>query len=196
MNAFETTPLPLPSARRSASTAWSEAIAATAGIERDPQRVLYDVLAEVADASPDRAALLSDRETLTFSELIQRARAYAGWAESQGLQPGAHVALIMSNRPEYVAAWLGLTRMGLVVALINTSLTGPSLAHCLKLASPAHVILEDVYLSQAGTCRDAVQSATLWLHGNGDAGQAILPALARQDGPSRFPPFPSMTPRC
>ena len=37
----------------------------------------------------------------------------------------------MPNRPDYLAIWLGLTRIGGVVALINTNLAGEALAHCL-----------------------------------------------------------------
>ena len=44
------------------------------------------------------------------------------------------------NRPDYMATWLGLTRVGVVVALINTSLRGEGLAHCLSVAAPRRLI--------------------------------------------------------
>ena len=47
----------------------------------------------------------------------------------------------MPNRPEYLAIWLGITRVGGVVALLNTNLRGRSLAHCIDIVAPAHLIV-------------------------------------------------------
>ena len=49
----------------------------------------------------------------------------------------------MPNRAEYLAIWLGITRMGAVVALINTNLRGRALAHCLAIADPRHIIVAE-----------------------------------------------------
>ena len=47
----------------------------------------------------------------------------------------------MPNRPEYMAVWIGITSVGGVVALINTNLIGPSLAHCIDIVAPKHIIV-------------------------------------------------------
>ena len=51
------------------------------------------------------------------------------------------VALLMSNCAEYLAIWLGLTRIGVVVALINSQLAGDVLAHSIKIAEPKYLIV-------------------------------------------------------
>ena len=63
------------------------------------------------------------------------------WARANGLAKGDTVCLLMPNRPEYMAIWLGITSAGGVVALVNTNLTGPSLAHCINIVEPEHVIV-------------------------------------------------------
>ena len=55
---------------------------------------------------------------------------------AQGLAKGETVCLLMPNRPEYMAIWLGITRVGGVVALLNTNLIGPALAHCINIVAP------------------------------------------------------------
>ena len=50
------------------------------------------------------------------------------------------VALLLPNCPDYLAIWLGITRIGGLAALINTNLTGEALAHCLRVAQPKHII--------------------------------------------------------
>ncbi len=134
-------PLACPAPRKAAS-AWAEALAATATIAANPQRLLADVMAELAQTHGSSAALLSDRETYTFSALACRINQYRHWARAAGLSKGDVVALMMGNRPDYFAAWLGLSKEGIVAALINTSLRGEALAHSLTVASPRFIIAE------------------------------------------------------
>src|SRR5258707_4706681 len=75
----------------------------------------------------------------------------------------------MPNRPDYMAAWLGITRVGGVVSLLNTHLTGRSLAHCIKVAAPRQVI---VAAELAGTFAGALPHLSIrpGLWADGDAG--------------------------
>ena len=50
------------------------------------------------------------------------------------------MALLLGNCPDYLAIWLGITRIGGLVALINTNLKDEALAHCLRVAQPRHII--------------------------------------------------------
>ena len=56
---------------------------------------------------------------------------------------------MMPNRPEYMAIWLGITGVGGVVALINTNLRGPALAHCIDIVAPKHLIVAADYCADA-----------------------------------------------
>ena len=56
------------------------------------------------------------------------------------------MALIMPSRPEYIATWLGLSSVGVVVALLNTQLRGHSLLHCVDVVKPQHVIVSSEFL--------------------------------------------------
>ena len=127
---------PRETVRPSANRDWLRALELTGRLETEPQRTLPAVIDEVAVRQPDAPALLSDRERFSFAELADRARRYAAWALDQGLGKGDVVALMMPNRPDYLAIWLGLSRLGVTTALINTNLRGDSLAHCLKVAGP------------------------------------------------------------
>src|SRR5271170_2705307 len=98
----------------------------TLPIVRNPTRIFPAVIDELAERHGDKPALLSHRESLSYRALAERSRRYARWALAQGIVKGDVVALLMPNRPEYYAIWLGLTRAGATVALLNTSLTGAS----------------------------------------------------------------------
>ena len=120
---------------------WVRALEATAPITANPQRLLLDVIEEQTDVRSDAPALLSADECLTYDALTCRAHGYARWALNEGIAKGDVVALMMPSRPEYLAIWLGLTSVGVIVALVNTQIRGPSLAHCIDIAAPKHAIV-------------------------------------------------------
>ncbi len=72
----------------------------------------------------------------------------------------------MTNRPEYMAIWLGITSVGGVVSLLNTNLPGPSLAHCINVVSPKHLIVAAEFYEQwCATLPDLSGAPAIWMHG-------------------------------
>ncbi len=137
-------------------------------IVEHPDRVLPVVIEELAEQFNDAPALLSDRKRLTYRELAARANRYARWALENGVRKGDTVCLLMPNRPEYMAIWLGVTRVGGVVALLNTNLAGHSLAHCINIVEPRHIIVAaELWPALAGAQSHLAANARIWLHGAG-----------------------------
>ena len=166
-----------------ARDAWLRALARTAHIEDDPQGtlpVLIDRLAADFGAAP---ALISREGSLSFRELAARAHQYARWGLAQGLKAGDSVALMMPNRAEYVATWLGLTRIGATVALINTQLSGDALAHCLQIAAPRLIVVGTELASALAPLRLRFRHAAAWVAGESSQDFAPLePALEQFSG--------------
>ncbi len=155
-------------AAKSVSRTWLRALEITARLTAVPCRTLPVLVDDLAAQFGDAPALLSDRESFTYRELAERARRYTRWALREGLQSGDAVALIMPNRPEYFAIWLGIVRTGAAVSLINTHLTGASLAHCLSIVRPRHIIVAaELEARFAGAEPLLDGSATVWSHGAG-----------------------------
>jgi fatty-acyl-CoA synthase len=153
---------------QSPAKAWLRALELTAPIASNPGRILSTVIEEIADASGDAPALLSDRESLTYRGLAERSNRYARWALDQHLAKGDVVCLLMPNRPEYMGIWLGVTRAGGVVALLNTNLSGKSLAHCINIVAPAHVIVAVELIDRlTAALPDLAGAPMIWAHGSG-----------------------------
>jgi fatty-acyl-CoA synthase len=150
----------------SAAKAWLRALAATAPIAAHPQRTLPALVEELAETFCDAPALLSDRESLTYRELAGRANRYARWALELGVERGDVVCLMMPNRPEYLAIWLGVTRIGGTVSLLNTSLSGAALAHCINIVRPKHIIVAAELIGAIEGARPRLAGqARIWVHG-------------------------------
>jgi fatty-acyl-CoA synthase len=138
----------------------------TSPIARNPTRIFPLLIDDLAARHGDKLALVSNRERLTYRMLAARSCRYARWAMAQGIRKGDVVGLFMTNRPEYVAIWLGIIRAGGTVALLNTNLTGPALAFCVDSVAPKHVIaagdLADAWSSSEPYRKTAPR---IWLHG-------------------------------
>ncbi len=148
---------------------WVRALEATAPIAANPHRLLPDVIAEVAQTQADAPALLAAGESLTYGALAVRQNRYARWALGQGLAKGETVCLMMPNRPEYMPIWLGLSSVGVVVALINTQLRGPSLAHCIDIVAPKHVIVAAEFCAEFRAATALLSRPKIWSHGASSA---------------------------
>ncbi len=83
----------------------------------------------------DRPAVVFEGRELTWSELNGLANRYAHVIRDAGLQRGDTVSVMMENRVELLAAVMALSKLGVAAAMINTSLTGRSLAHCISITA-------------------------------------------------------------
>jgi len=150
----------------SAASRWLRALELTARIDGEPLRTLPVVIDAVAEQFGVAPALVSDHECLSFAALAERSRRWSRWALAQGLAPGETVCLLMPNRPDYLAMWLGVTRVGGVVALLNTNLTDASLAHCISVASPIHIIVAAELIGALNSAKPHLAAAPrIWVLG-------------------------------
>jgi fatty-acyl-CoA synthase len=102
---------------------------------------LSDIVARQAERAPDHEAVCFGDQSLCYADLDGRANQFAHWARSAGVARGDVVAVLMRNEPDFLAAWLGLAKIGAVTALLNTNLVEKPLAHALDVVRPAHVIV-------------------------------------------------------
>ena len=158
-------------AKASPTRRWLRALELTANVDGPAARILPDVIEAWADRQPEAPALLSDRESLTYAALADRTRRYARWARAEGFGPGAVVALLLPGRPDVLAAWLGITRTGATVALLNPNLRGAALAHAVAAAAPAGAIV-DVAFGEAWASA-LPDPPRLWWHGAGGLDAAL-----------------------
>ncbi len=150
----------------------------TTPIARNPTRIFPDVVEDLAERYGDAPALLSERESFSYRELAQRSNRYARWALAHGIGKGDCVCLLMPNRPEFLALWLGIAHVGGVVALLNTNLTGLALAHCINIVNAGHIIVAaELQGALAAAQPHVTSSADVWLHG---AATANLPRIDRE----------------
>ncbi len=80
---------------------------------------LADLLESMADAVPDRPALITSTSAQTYAELDERATRLANHLAAQGIRAGDHVAVHALNGPEWVEAFYGCFKLRAVPVNVN-----------------------------------------------------------------------------
>lgn len=88
----------------------------------------------------EKTAILFEDERYSWAEFDARANAYARFFAAQGVGRGESVAIVMDNRPEYLFALMGLSKLHAVSACLNTNIVGTPLVHAVRLAKPKIVL--------------------------------------------------------
>ncbi|HEX3974429.1 MAG TPA: long-chain-acyl-CoA synthetase [Stellaceae bacterium] len=149
-----------------ATQAWIRALSAVKILDQAPTVTLPALLDGLAATHGDAVALTGEGQEFGYRALAARANRIARWAMAQGLAKGEVVALLMPNCPDYVATWLGLTRAGCVVALINTNHVADALLHSLRVARATHVIVAGSFVPVLAAVADKLTlDSGIWVAG-------------------------------
>jgi len=90
---------------------------------------------------PAHPALLFEGKSWSYAELDREIDRRVAAFKAVDVEQGQTVALLMSNRPEFLFFLLALNRMGVVAALINTNLSGAGLKHAVTIAEPVAALV-------------------------------------------------------
>ena len=139
---------------------------------------LADLCAAVADAVPDRCALVCDGQRLTYRELTSRSEQVAQHLVAAGIRPDETVGLYLPNSAAYVESLLGCMVARAIPVNINYRYTGAELAHLFRSARLAALVVDAEY---AGLAAEVAASCPTLRHvliaGGGDPGRCRVPRL-------------------
>src|SRR5579859_2694470 len=93
---------------------------------------------------PDRLALVSGEQWLTYSELERRSSVLAAAFRATGVVPGDRVALLMRNEPDHVAHRIAAARLGAVSVSVNYLLAADELEFVINDAHPRVLVADAV----------------------------------------------------
>ncbi|XP_047736488.1 long-chain fatty acid transport protein 4 isoform X3 [Hyalella azteca] len=148
---------------------------------------------ETCAKHPHKIAFLFEDEKWDFARVqslsLRVAQAFRG-----KVAKGEAVALLMENRVEYIAIWLGLARLGAVPALLNSNLRHKSLAHCITTADCKLIICSHELQDAIEEVRSDVSALPVYVFGTSqDSSKTPLPGSKDldsllKDAPEEVPP--------
>ena len=118
--------------------AWARAVTSFPSSDR----ILSTILARQAERYGERILLIAGETRWTFAQTAAIAAASAQALVDAGIKPGDRVALMCSNRPEFLQVYLGCAWLGAIAVPINTALRGFQLSHIFRNSRPALLVVE------------------------------------------------------
>jgi crotonobetaine/carnitine-CoA ligase len=116
----------------------------------DERTILGALIASDQQSSgQEQIHLVADRG-YTASEMLDRAARVAGVMTTAGVVPGDRVAIMVSNRVEFLDTFFAAAHLGALSVPLNTSLRGPILEHMLRDSSPQVLVVEHIYMEAVG----------------------------------------------
>ena len=86
-------------------------------------------IAAIAELDPQRIAIISEHGNRTFKQLNDRANQIAHMLRQQGYRDGDGIALLCSNRPEFIEVRFAAHRIGARLTTVNWHLTSDEIAY-------------------------------------------------------------------
>ncbi len=97
---------------------------------------MHGGLESAATRFPDHPALLAGAASWTFADVERAATSVARALLDRGIGPGDRVAMMTSNRPEFVAVVHGASKVGAAPVLLNPAWKAMEVGAALRLTSP------------------------------------------------------------
>jgi 3-oxocholest-4-en-26-oate---CoA ligase len=147
----------------------------TSGVARTMEVNLADLVGAIADALPEREALVCDGDRRTYPELLDRASQVAQHLIAAGIEPDETVGLYLLNSVAYIEALLGCMLARAIPVNINYRYTGNELSYLFTGAALAALVVD---AEHAGLAASVAVSCPTLRH-------ALV--VGEPDGPVHFP---------
>ncbi|CAB1319073.1 unnamed protein product [Coregonus sp. 'balchen'] len=142
-----------------------------------------------AKKTPDKAFIVFDSQTLTYQDVDKRSNQFAKVFRTEGgLKKGDIVALLMSNEPDFICVWFGLSKLGCEVAFLNFNIKSKSLLYCFESCGAKSLVENaiEVWVTDIGCPHEGVNTL---LDKVEQASDLALPDSPRADLMSNFLQF-------
>ena len=155
---------------------------------------LADLFEQLADAVPERLAVVAGEQRRSYQQLEQRCNQLANFWLAQGLGQGDHIGICARNRVEWVEAMMAAFKIRAVPININYRYTVPEMRYIFENADLKALVYERRYSATVMTARETTPMLKLLLSLEDDSpppsppsGQPYEQALATGSAARAFP---------
>ncbi|XP_012539295.1 long-chain fatty acid transport protein 4 isoform X1 [Monomorium pharaonis] len=143
-------------------------------------RNVSDIFRQCVKKHPNKICFVFEDQEWTFQQIEDFSNKIATIFKTHGYKKGDTIALLLENRPEFVAIWLGLNKLGVITSLINTNLRKTSLLHCINIAKCQALIYGTDFFDAVTDIASSLD-AKLTLYRFGNHPNAMSIALKEKD---------------
>jgi long-chain acyl-CoA synthetase len=110
---------------------------------------LARILRDSATAAPDKPLVHVAGRTFTYGQIDEMSGRVAASLLGLGLRPGQTVAVQLPNVPQFLFAYFGVLKAGLVMLPLNPLLRAPEISYHLEDSDAALLITYDLFAAEA-----------------------------------------------
>ncbi len=103
---------------------------------------MHHALEQAAVRFGDRDAVLAEDVRWSFRDLDDASAEFGRHLLARGVHPGDRVATMTSNRPEFVIAIHGISKIGAAAVLLSPAWKAGETRHALELTGPVHAVAD------------------------------------------------------
>jgi crotonobetaine/carnitine-CoA ligase len=156
----------------------------------DDRTILGALLAADEQAPGNECIRLIGDRGYTAHEMLTRSALTGGLLNSSGVGPGDRVAIMLSNRIEFLDAFFAIAHIGAISVPLNTSLRGPILEHMVRNSAPLVIITEVQYLQVIADAVDKIDLKTRIFLINDDTTQSAVSVVDYTEALTSASPVP------
>jgi crotonobetaine/carnitine-CoA ligase len=120
-----------------------------------------------AERYGERELVRFEEQAWSFDDALKIAARRAAVLYESGIRAGDRVALMLSNRPEFLDLFFGCAWLGAIVVPINVASRGVQLQHILSNSGARLLVIEDTLAETLATIDLEVLSIdAIWVAGN------------------------------
>ncbi|WP_275096593.1 benzoate-CoA ligase family protein [Sedimenticola hydrogenitrophicus] len=132
----------------------------------------------------ERIAVIDEQETLTYSQLNQRAGRFGNALRSRGVRPEERVMFLLEDSADLVAAYIGTLRIGAVAIAYNRMAVQRDLLFTINESRARYLFVEADYVATIEALRPRIQHPfTLIVRGPASADHPSIQALLADSSP-------------
>ncbi|XP_076636944.1 fatty acid transport protein 1 [Colletes latitarsis] len=130
-------------------------------------RSVADVFRQHVARHPNKICFIYEDEEWTFQQVEDYSNKIATMFKTDGYRKGDVVAVLLENRVEFIAIWLGLSKLGIITPLINTNLRKTALLHSINVSKCQALIYGSDFTDAVSDIMDSLDPKfTLYRFGN------------------------------
>lgn len=111
-------------------------------------RTVHGVVEQLAAERGDKNFLTFEGQEFSYADMNLAAGKIATGFQKLGVKKNDKVAIMMSNRPEFLFTWFGLCKIGAVEVPVNTAHKGALLSYMINMSDSVVLVLEDSFAQQ------------------------------------------------
>lgn len=135
---------------------------------------IADIFAEYVAKQPEKVCFVFEGREWTFREVSDYSNRVANVFHTHGYKHGDVVGLVMENRPEFVGTWLGLSKLGVIIPLINHNLRKNALLHSITVAKCNALVYSEALCEAIGEITESLPSTMALYQFNDAIQQTVL----------------------